>query len=172
MRVSIHPPKHRCCRSPRRAFSLVEVTISLGICSVAMVSILGLFVVGLQLSGESAGRVEAANLATSLLRERLVAPEDATLSARLPAISSSVPQETEWFVNDSGQSVTEAEARYSLRFTTSILAGGSSSAPELPVLVSVTLALAWPASAPADSPLVDQVEVTTAFSTTRQGGQP
>ncbi|PAW76509.1 MAG: hypothetical protein B9S32_14780 [Verrucomicrobia bacterium Tous-C9LFEB] len=61
-----------------RAFSLVEVVMALGICSFALISVIGLFTAGLLINRESEGRIGAVNLAEKILEMRRISPVSAT----------------------------------------------------------------------------------------------
>lgn len=65
-------------RDAKSAFSLVEVVLSLGICSFALVAVIGLFTTGLKINRESEGRINAANLSAKLLELRRIAPTSTT----------------------------------------------------------------------------------------------
>ena len=62
----------------KRAFSLVEVTLALGICAFVLVALLGLFSTGLRASRESEEQTQAANLASQLLTTRAASPSSDT----------------------------------------------------------------------------------------------
>lgn len=72
------------------AFSLVEVVVALGIVSFVVISIIGLFTVGLTGVRDSQEQIDAANVASLLMERRLQAPEASIPGFPLPAINPDV----------------------------------------------------------------------------------
>ncbi|MEM6823008.1 MAG: hypothetical protein AAF558_13845 [Verrucomicrobiota bacterium] len=56
--------------SSKTGFSLVEVTLALGLVGFALVTLLGVFVIGISTERDSVEQIRAANLATRLISER------------------------------------------------------------------------------------------------------
>lgn len=66
------------------AFSLVEVVVALGICSFALVAIMGLFTTGLQSGKDSETQIHAANLISLLVSTRGALPTNAIANFAIP----------------------------------------------------------------------------------------
>jgi len=66
----------------KRAFSLVEVTIALGILAFGLIAMLGVLPTGLRLVKESADEAAAANIALALQADILSAPANAVPTKR------------------------------------------------------------------------------------------
>jgi type II secretory pathway pseudopilin PulG len=80
--------KQRCwCRS-ETAFSLVEVVISLGVISFALVTILGLFSVGLKINKESSDQIQASDLASRILATRRALPMIYNANLPIPPLTN------------------------------------------------------------------------------------
>jgi type II secretory pathway pseudopilin PulG len=75
-------PQRRRCGT--RAFSLVELVIALGIATFVIVSIMGLFVSGLQFNHESEGEIQAANLASLIISSSRATPLAAGVNSPVP----------------------------------------------------------------------------------------
>jgi Tfp pilus assembly protein PilV len=58
----------------RRAFNLVEVVLALGLISFALLTILGMFSVGLKINRESSDQIQVADLASHILAVRRAMP--------------------------------------------------------------------------------------------------
>lgn len=67
------------------AFSLVEVVMALGICSFALVAIMGLFTTGLQSSKDSEAQIQAANLVSMLIATRQASPTNDIANFAIPS---------------------------------------------------------------------------------------
>jgi type II secretory pathway pseudopilin PulG len=80
--MNVHLKQRRRSRG-ETAFSLVEVVLALGLISFALVTILGLFSVGLKINKESSDQIQAADLASRILATRRALPMNLTV-ANLP----------------------------------------------------------------------------------------
>ncbi len=125
-----------------RGFSLIEVMIAMGICSFALVSLIGLFSVGLQASRDSDEEIQAANLVSLVLNSL---PTSATAAAsNSPSVlaytdlTNGYATKTTRYIGADGSSATATNAAYALTCAagTNSLTGGSIS--------QVYLMLSWP----------------------------
>lgn len=134
------------------AFSLVEVVLAIGICSFALVAILGLFTTGLRSNQKSEQGIQAANLASMLIAIRTASPTNAIPNLPNFAIPTSVmtgPYTNAYssgsggnaltnYVGLDGQTTNATGAAYliSCRAGTNALTGSG--------LAQVYLMLSWP----------------------------
>jgi len=102
---SVNPPDRSEALAP--AFSLVEVTIALAICSFCLLALLGLIPVGLQNARDTIGQTGAANLARAIGADlQTASAAGRTTSARfqipLPTTTaaSGIPAKTLFFAED------------------------------------------------------------------------
>lgn len=160
----MHTQRNRFPRPRYAAFSLVEVIIALGLAASSIVAILGLFGVGLDRVRESEVRIEAANLATAILGERIAAPYSSLPDSPLPEIDlENMPvSPTEAPIREtivgSGATVSPSrEGRFKLnyRMWRDIATSDSSK------LVKVHLILSWPPAAPSVN--ASRYELITSF---------
>ncbi len=56
------------------AFSLIEVTLALGVCTFVVIALLGLLVVGLHSNHDSEEQIQASNFASMLITLRKASP--------------------------------------------------------------------------------------------------
>lgn len=151
----------RATRKPGvTAFSLVEVVLALGICSVALLAILGLFTVGVQTSKESEDQLHAANMASLILSMRLSAPTSNIPNAAIPlqamtnAYGNAYSSGTS-YVGFDGKltNVTSAAYLINCRAGTNLITG--------PNIAQVYLMLSWPPRANQTNAVVGHYEVIT-----------
>lgn len=129
------------------AFSLVEVVLAIGICSFALIALLGLFTTGLQSNRQSEQDIQAANLASMLISLRTASPTNAI--PNLPNFAIPTPAMTGAYtaaysgsltnyVGLDGQITNATGAAYliSCRAGTNALTGNG--------LAQVYLMLSWP----------------------------
>jgi len=115
-------------RTNFRAFSLIEVVVSLGIISFALISIIGLFSVGLKTNKESSDQIDAANTASLLMATVRAMPTNcATNGFALP---------------DLNQATASTNLFYNLYYVVGTNTGTGSK------LANVYLRLWWPLTAP------------------------
>lgn len=84
--MSLQWPEHQTHFQRRIAFSLVEVVMSLAICSFGLVAIMGLFTTGLKCNRESESCLHAANLVVKLVEMRRLGPTNTVGTAASLAI--------------------------------------------------------------------------------------
>lgn len=155
-------------RLQRSAFSLIEVTLALGIASFVLVGLLGLTSVAFRSMSESGAKLEAASAASEVAtRWRSVlawntaidrtnaaaAPADFPLPTSLPSIGQTL-QGSDVLVSSQGMK-TSAKAEQKFRLAYQITRSSLT-----PTAVQLHLRLSWPAGSP-DSPNVYEVVTST-----------
>jgi uncharacterized protein (TIGR02598 family) len=105
-------------RTSPSAFSLVEVVMALGITAFCMISLMGLFVVGLKSSKESSEMIEAANIASMIIQQRRSAPttENANRFV-LPVLNQPRDLDATTYLDKRGNVTTAADAAYRLSYS-------------------------------------------------------
>ncbi len=143
----------------RGGFSLVEVALALGLTSFALLTMLGLFSVGLQDLNDSQRKVEAANALSSILEARLAAPSKSSDLDTIPAIDvQNLPVNGTTYVSSTGNKATAADSRFQLTYE--IWPDPDYPKNSATRLVRLHLLLSWPAGvAPAKA--VNTSEVLT-----------
>jgi len=135
----------------RRAFSLVEVVLALGICVFVLIALIGLFSSGWRTSRESEEQIRAANLASRLIAVRMAAPTtgpsatDGIPFDKLSQPYGSVFSGTDAYVTSDGAVSPNLTADAAYRMT--CFAG--TNAETGPKLSQVYLRLSWPPQATA-----------------------
>jgi uncharacterized protein (TIGR02598 family) len=129
-----------CRRSPPKGFSLVEVTLSLGVTSICLLAVLGLLPIASQANRSAAADSAAASIATALLADIRATPSAAGTSTQfaVPFAASSV-----LFFDAEGQatSTLNNNSIYKAEVTFPV----NSSGPNAAILVHVKVS--WPAAA-------------------------
>lgn len=133
----------------RSAFSLVEVTLALGVAAFCLLSVFGLLPIGLNSNHAAAGQTAANGILSAVMADLRATPAGSSsgaatsqhFSINIPA-ANQTGTTTLYFSSD-GQCVAPSESRSRYLLTISFLANGSSSK-------SATLAnlkVSWPAKA-------------------------
>lgn len=106
-------------RKNAEAFSLIEVTLAIGICAFAMISMVALLPMGLKLNGELDDSARSVSIAGAIAADRLSSLLNTpSLTYRTPALLDSsgkpVPlSEFSFYVTETGEhTTTPSEARY------------------------------------------------------------
>lgn len=103
-------------RGMRRAFSLAEVCLALGIAVFALVAIFGLLPVGIGSNHASLRQTEAVNLVSGIVEDlRQTAPGTSGVSSRY-GISMN-QKASEFFVNRAGEPVSAEQSHYKVNVT-------------------------------------------------------
>lgn len=137
-------------KAGERAFSLVEVVMALGICSFALIAIMGLFTTGLQSSKDSEAQMQAANLASLLISTRQASPTSDTnglVNFAIPA-SAMTNRYTNAYINNVFTNFVRSDGlltnlssnpdyQISCRAGTNLMTG--------PKVAQVYIKLSWPA---------------------------
>ncbi len=146
-----------------RAFSLVEVVLALGICSFALLAILGLFMSGIQTSRESEDEIQAANMASLIISKRAAASTNDIANFAIPTRALTNAFNNAYnngetltnYIDFDGQITTLTKAAYLIncRAGTNILTG--------PNTAQVYLMLSWPARSNPTNNSVGRYEIVT-----------
>lgn len=140
----------RPIRSGAKGFSLVEVTLALGICAFCLLVLIGLLPVGLASNRQSVEQTVAGNIAATIASDLQSTPLDQTTSSlgfNLPVNASAASGIQTMFFSEAGNSTgTASQAAVAVsRFRASVSmtppAGGGKGA------VSVWIMVTWPAAA-------------------------
>lgn len=127
-------------RSPAKGFSLVEITLSLGVMSICLLAVLGLLPIASQTNRSAAADTAAASIATALLADIRATPRAAATSSQfaVPFAANSV-----LFFDAEGQATTTLNNNsiYKAEVTFPINSSGTNAATFVHVKVS------WPAAA-------------------------
>ena len=138
-------PKHMLWASSRsrRAFSLVEVVIALGITAFCLAVLLGLLATGLKTSHESSEQLQAAHIAQSLIDTRRAAPNGIlTNTFPLPLMGANTVSATNTvYVDANGFTTNAAHAQFGLKY---ILTAPTSTSAVTTSPVQLYLCLFWP----------------------------
>jgi uncharacterized protein (TIGR02598 family) len=131
------------------AFTLVEVTLALGVAAFCLLAVFGLLPVGISSNRASIEQTGAASLARAIVADLRTTPNTATTSPqyKIPFPSASAPF---YFAEDGTVGTTAARYRATITIKTA--------APTAFANIRIT----WPAAAPGDS-AAGSYEVTTAI---------
>lgn len=130
----------------RKAFSLVELAIAIGIAAFVMTAILGVIPLTLDLAGQANQRAQAGSMGRDLLSTYRLQPDYQSTLSQFPlpditALDLSAPLTGEIYINPAGLTTSDA-AQALFRADYRIVADADD-----PQLVYVSLTLAWPAQA-------------------------
>lgn len=141
----------------------MEVVLALGICSFALLGILGLFMSGIQTSKESEEEIQAANMASLLISKRVAATTNELINFAIPAraltnaFASAYNNGTSStnFIDFNGQITTRDKAAYLItcKAGTNALTGPDAS--------QIYLMLSWPARSNPTNNAVGRYEFVT-----------
>ena len=125
---------------PRRnAFSLVEVTVALGVASFCLLIIVGLLPAGVSLNRNSLAQTTAANLSTSIVSDLQATP---TTNSTSSVYSLPMTGDTTIYLREDGTVAPNAQqANYRARVVTAAGTGGTHTA------TTVRIYITWPALA-------------------------
>jgi len=99
----------------REGFSLIEVTIAMGVVAFTLVALLGLLSTGLKVARQAKGELIAAQVASSLLNERRSAPLAQLDNNPLPQLTNSTASLQQALLDRSGlKTASTADAYYSV----------------------------------------------------------
>jgi Tfp pilus assembly protein PilV len=159
-------------RNKTRGFSLVEVTIALGIFVFAGFALIGLLAVALQNNSDSKQRLQAATIAEFICSTRRACPTTdlSTLQPNFPlptlvtsANNYSTPAYLTW--NGSATTLANGDARFGLIYSISVPTGyAPPPPPTTPSKATVYLYIYWPALAPPSSATTGHFELTTTMA--------
>src|SRR6266700_3068693 len=115
----------KLCRPKPSAFSLVELTLALGVAAVSLVAIFGLLVTGTQTNHTATEETASTDILTAVADDLRATP---TTSATSLQFGITIPTSTTLYFDSLGQSATflSATSRYRLVVTFLPNAGGRS----------------------------------------------
>ena len=119
------------------AFSLVEVTLALGIAAFCLLAIFGLLPVGIKSQQNAIGQTVAAGIATGIVADLRTTPATNTTS---PNYKITIPGDTKLYLREDGSATTPGDSKY-LAFIT------FPGAPQGKAATLVHLLITWPAAA-------------------------
>lgn len=125
-------------------FSLVEVTLALGVAAFSLIAIFGLLPIGLQTQRNATEQTAAPGILSAIAADMRATPPAATTSQRfnIPIPANSTSSSTTLFFNAEGEiSADPSGSRYRVLITFSPNAAGSNAA------TFAALQLTWPAAA-------------------------
>lgn len=130
-------------RAAARAFTLVEVVLALGVLTFAVLMLLALVPAGLQTNRDTREESLATNLIAAMVADWRAAggTTNASRLFQFPPLDTAVSGTNTVWVNESGQSVGAADARYRVSYRLTVPPDGSL----LPYYVDFTVS--WPAQA-------------------------
>ncbi len=140
----------------RAAFSLVEVTLALGLIAFVLAALIGIFALGINSERDSIEQIGAANLASRLIGERRANPTaiDPTAFA-LPPLDTLLDDEKIYFSDQEEIVPSLADATVTCQATNTLNPEGT--------LAILTLDFFWPA-ATATASATPNYSVTTAIT--------
>jgi uncharacterized protein (TIGR02598 family) len=123
----------------RVAFSLIELTLAMGIAAVSLLTIFGLLATGLQINHTSTGQTASAEFLTTVASDLRATPGNTNTSLQF---GITIPANITLYLNAAGQSSTtlNSDSRYRLDVTFLPGGGGRTATP-------VNLRMTWPAGA-------------------------
>lgn len=121
------------------AFSLVEVTIALGLAGFCLVALMGLIPAGLHNASTATEQTAAVSLLGDVVADLRGTPDTATTSPRYQiSIPASGIATTSTYFSDDGQTNTRSQSRYAVESTLT---------PQPNDLVNARIRIYWPAMA-------------------------
>ena len=151
-------PRRRPRRRGEASFSLIEVAFALGICTVGIVSLIGLFSTGIKAGRESQDEIQAANLVSYLVAVRSAAPTNAVSHFPIPALAARPYADLsagDVYIGLDGSQTNATAAAYRLvcRSGTNALTG--------PGLAQLYVMLSWPPSLDPAHPAAKRYDLLT-----------
>ncbi len=128
-------------------FSLVEVTLALGIAAFCLIAILGLIPVGLNSTQTALEQTQASNIISAIVADMKQAPVGPSAARNTTRFTIAIPSATAQmryfkYGGDGVLATTKAEARYQVQITYNT---GTVSDRKSPI--TGTIKVAWPAAA-------------------------
>jgi uncharacterized protein (TIGR02598 family) len=141
--------------SPRRSlgFSLIEVTLALGIASFCLLAVFALLPIGAQIHRAAIGETEAAGILAAVISDLRATPRAATASTQFAVTFGNA--KTLYFDGDGRPISSNANAKY--RVTISFPANLNTTA------TVATLQVTWPAAADPATNAPGRLETVAAF---------
>jgi uncharacterized protein (TIGR02598 family) len=128
------------------AFSLVEVTLALGVAAVALLAIFGLLATGLQINRTATEQAASSDILTAVANDLRATPATTAISTQfaiaIPPNPVVTPIGTTLYLDSTGQSSTSLDSASRYRLVSTFLPNGGGRTATL-----VSLRLTWPAAA-------------------------
>jgi len=124
------------------AFSLVEVTLAIGIAAFCLIAVFGLVPIGVQTNRNATSQTAATNILSSVASDIRASPKGRSLTGQY-SIRRSPGVTTTLFFDGQGQFATSLGANSRYRLTVTI----ASANPELYAATFADLKVTWPAAA-------------------------
>jgi len=130
----------RLSNRKQAAFSLVEVTLALGVAAFCLLAVFGLMPVGVQTNRNATSQTAAANIMAAVVADLRATPKANTTSSKFGITFLAI---TTLYFDGSGQFATLADAnsRYQLNVTWNVAGACSATLP------CADLKVTWPAAA-------------------------
>jgi uncharacterized protein (TIGR02598 family) len=139
----------------KASFSLVELTLALGVASFCLIAIFGLLPVGIRTSQDAISETASASILSAVIADLRATPETTTTS---PQFGLNFGSPTTLYFDSNGRSATMTASRY--RLTISFPANPTG----MYAATFAHLKVSWPAPVdPATTPPADLVEAFAAF---------
>jgi uncharacterized protein (TIGR02598 family) len=140
-------------------FSLVEVTLALGVAAFCLITLFGLLPVGVKTNQNSTSQTAAAAVLSSVVADLRATPKT-SLTSRQYGITIGTPKVL--YFDGEGRAVTPADPNPNPRYRLTVTFPANPPGTFAPTFV--TLKVSWPALVdPATSAAVDFVEIFAAF---------
>jgi uncharacterized protein (TIGR02598 family) len=137
------------------SFSLVELTLALGVASFCLIAVFGLLPVGIRTSQDAISETASASVLSAVMADLRATPETSTTS---PQFGLTFGSPTTLYFDNNGRSATSTISRYRLTITFPANPTGTHAA------TFVHLKISWPAPVdPATTPPAGVVESFAAF---------
>ena len=144
----------RLCPSRFTAFSLVEVTLALGVASVSLLAIFGLLATGSQINHAAIEQTSSSDILTAVAADLRATPQTSPPGGTTPTpqfgisipanpVSAPAPSPTTLYFNAQGQSSTTRGPDSRYRLTVAFLPSGTGAR----TATFVDLRMTWPAAA-------------------------
>lgn len=139
--------------SVRQAFSLIEVTVAIGVVAFSMLAIVGLLPIASQITRDSASQTNTSEILSSVVADMRATPKGSTTS---PQYGIPLSGTSTLYFDGSGQVSTslKSKSRYTLTVTPAPAGSG---------VIYADIALTWPAAATLGNS-VGSVETVAAFN--------
>jgi len=124
------------------AFSLIEVTLALGIAAFGLIAVFGLMPVGVQTNRNASSQTAATNIMTAVVADLRATPTTTGSSAQFGISYATIGTQVRYFdASGTASTLLTASSRYRLEITWNTAAPSGSAYADLKVL--------WPAAATA-----------------------
>lgn len=152
------------------SFSLVEVTLALGVAAVSLLAILGLLATGTKINHTAFEQTSSSDILTAVAADLRATPKTSPLGSATPSpqfgitipanpVPSPAPSPTTLYFSSGGQSSTTSSSDSRYRLTATFLPNG----PGEHTATFVDLRITWPAAADPTSVSTEAAEMFVAL---------